>query len=63
MCVRVYAESDAEMRGGDGEEAEEAQQAHGCGLAGNLDVLTCRADWLYSCGAYQVAFRPLSTES
>ncbi|KAL6762480.1 hypothetical protein V8C86DRAFT_1825113 [Haematococcus lacustris] len=28
----------------------------GCGLAGNGDVLTCKADWLYQQGAYEACY-------
>ena len=31
----------------------------GCGLADNLYVLVCRADWLHYLGAYQVRSRCL----
>ncbi len=52
LPVAVRPDSDAEMRGGGTEEKE--GQAGGCGLSGNLDILTCRADWLYHSGAHQV---------
>ena len=41
------------MGSGEPEEGDAASTS-GCGLAGNLDVLTCRAEWLYHCGAHQV---------
>ena len=49
-CNAAIIDADAEMEG----EESELVSTSGCGLAGNLDVLTCRADWLYHSGAHQV---------
>ena len=31
-------------------------QGQGCGLAGNLHVLLCKAEWLYNVYAFQVSY-------
>ncbi|KAK9847452.1 hypothetical protein WJX84_003493 [Apatococcus fuscideae] len=51
--VEAHLDADAEMEG----EESELVSTSGCGLAGNLDVLTCRADWLYHSGAHQECYQ------
>ncbi|KAK9823965.1 hypothetical protein WJX72_006697 [[Myrmecia] bisecta] len=52
--------ADVVMRG-PADDAEEAALGPGCGLANNLDVLVCRAEWYYHLGAFRECYQLTSS--